>query len=147
MGQRRACGSQNADGSLVQIGVTSYGDTRCGTPNTSDISFRISHYIDWIQKRTGNAATPVKQASINNVAISSPSNSTTEDSIGNFRGSSVTSIRVVDRRQPLPTSAIVAGIVCACALFLGTKIILTVLSKRRRMQSKNHYTNTGMMFL
>lgn len=35
-----------------------------------DVFIRVSHYIDWVQESTGNAATLVEWKSINNVAIS-----------------------------------------------------------------------------
>lgn len=56
------------DGSLVQVGVTSFGDATCANIDSADVFTRVSSYIDWIQDATGNAATVKQWQSVNNIA-------------------------------------------------------------------------------
>jgi len=94
------------DGSLVQIGITSFG-TKCGNPNSADVYIRVSHYIDWIQETTGNAAKPVQWKSINNVASSGDTgiaNTPEETEDENAKG--------IIRSRPLVTVTILLSCVC-----------------------------------
>jgi len=117
------------DGSLVQVGITSYGDAECGKPKSSDIFTRVSHYIEWIQETTGNAATPVNWESINNVAQSPKTDS--EDTSENYE----THAKDVHRTKGLPAWAIAIISVFAGSFLLVIMAACVVFSRRRRILS------------
>jgi len=102
-----------SDGSLLQIGITAGGNV-CGDPNSADIFTRVSHYIEWIQETTGNAAKPVKWNSINNVgSVGDPGDTTGAD--------------LKTRFIPL----VHIYIIIACVLFLGIAVIVYTWFTRR----------------
>jgi len=114
------------DGSLVQVGITSFGDTNCAIPNTSDVFTRLSHYIDWIQETTDNATTPVKWISINNVATTDDYD--TKESFGN----NDTRSKNTNNLTLLPTWAIIAIIAAASVFLFG--IIARIIVRRRAIR-------------
>lgn len=58
--------ARTVGGALVQIGVTSYGDVECGTRGSADVFARVSEYLPWIQRTTGNAVVEASWESISN---------------------------------------------------------------------------------
>jgi len=109
------------DGSLVQIGVTSYGDTQCANEGSADVFTRVSHYIEWIQANTDNAAKAVNWKSVNNVASSGQ--------YGNNGGLSVPLWVLI--------TIIVGGVIC----IVGVGLIVFVLAGRRQTSRQGQDDN------
>ncbi len=100
------------DGSLVQVGITSFGDATCANSDSADVFTRVSSYRDWIQGATDGAATFVDWESVNNVASSGSYG--TESQGGALPTWAIVSIAV-------SAGVAVVALVLACFLLIGRR--------------------------